>query len=297
MTGVGLAGGAAAPLSLDAWRAAGDFFEWRGHRIFFRAEGDGAPLLLMHGFPTASWDWARVWAPLIAAGHRVLALDMIGYGLSAKPHPFDYSILAFADLYEAFSMRQRVDRVRVLAHDVGNTVAQELLARHRGGALGFRIERVCLLNGGLFPETHRARVTQKLLASRLGPLLASRTTYARFAASMRGVCTRPIADDELRGMWRLVEESDGRRVMPSLIGYIAERRANRARWVGALVSSDVPVRLIDGVDDPISGGHMVARYRELVPRADVVELRGVGHYPQVEAADEVLAAAVPFFAA
>ena len=97
-------------------------------------------------------------------------------------------------------------------------------------------------------------------------------------------------------MWQLVTASDGLRVMPQLIGYMAERRSNRARWVGALVDATVPIRLVDGLLDPISGAHMVARYRELVPAPDVIELADVGHYPQVEAPERVLDAALPFFA-
>ena len=76
-----------------------------------------------------------------------------------------------------------------------------------------------------------------------------------------------------------------------------ERRRHRERWVGALrdaAGRGIPVRLIDGTEDPVSGGHMVARYRELIPDPDVVELAGVGHYPQTEAPDAVIDAARPF---
>jgi pimeloyl-ACP methyl ester carboxylesterase len=50
----------------------------------------------------------------------------------------------------------------------------------------------------------------------------------------------------------------------------------------------VPLRLIDGAVDPISGAHMLARYRELIPAADTVLLEGIGHYPQTEAPGQVL---------
>jgi pimeloyl-ACP methyl ester carboxylesterase len=263
----------------DSWREAGAFFEWRGHRIFHRVGGTGTPVLLVHGFPTSSWDWARLW-PALAADHRVLTLDLIGYGFSAKPADFTYSVMAYADLIEALLAREGVTRYHLVAHDLGDTVAQELLARKAP------LLSLTLLNGGLFPETHRPVLMQKLLASRIGPVIARLASYRTFAANMRRVCKRPIDEDELRGMWRLIDP----RIMPKLIGYIEERRRHRERWVGALTATDVPVRLIDGLDDPISGAHMVARYRELVPRPDVVELPGVGHYPQIEAPDDVLAA-------
>jgi pimeloyl-ACP methyl ester carboxylesterase len=83
--------------------------------------------------------------------------------------------------------------------------------------------------------------------------------------------------------------------MPDLIGYMDARRRHRARWVGALVHGSVPLRLVNGLEDPISGAHMVARYRELIPSPDVVALAGVGHYPQLEAPDAVLEAALEFF--
>ncbi len=278
----------------DEWRARGDTFEWRGHRIFYRVEGQGEPLLLIHGFPTASWDWCAMW-PALAARYRVLTLDMIGFGFSAKPKHFYYAITSQADLYEAFLARERVSSYFLVAHDYGLTVAQELLARERNPRA--RIRRACLLNGGAFPETHRATRTQKLLASSLGPVLARLSSYRTFAAQMRAIWgATPPAEAELRGMWQLVTESDGMAIMPKLIDYMRQRRRYRERWVGALATTTVPVRLIDGLADPISGAHMVARYRELVPKPDVVELPAVGHYPQVEAPDAVLAAVLAHFA-
>jgi pimeloyl-ACP methyl ester carboxylesterase len=86
-------------------------------------------------------------------------------------------------------------------------------------------------------------------------------------------------------------------VLPKLIGYLRERRVHRDRWVGALVAAAAatPLRFIDGLVDPISGADMVARYRELVPRPDVVELPGVGHYPQLEAPGDVVTAILEHF--
>jgi pimeloyl-ACP methyl ester carboxylesterase len=196
-----------------------------------------------------------------------------------------------ADLYEAFLAREGVTRYRILAHDYGNTVCQELLARDHGA-----IEKVCFLNGGLFPETHRALLAQKLLASPLGPVMARMLDFPRFRASMRRIWgSHPLSDDDVREMWELVLVNDGPAVMPKLIGYMAERREHRARWVGAVTNARMPIRLVDGLDDPVSGAHMVARYRELVPAPDIVELPGVGHYPQVEAPDATADAILAFF--
>jgi len=278
----------------EQWRAKGDYFDWRGHRIFYRCEGTGEPLLLVHGFPTASWDWAPLW-PALLERYRLLTLDMIGFGFSAKPKSFAYRITSQADIYEALLEREGVTRYRLFAHDYGVSVAQELLARQ--GDAKAKIDRVCLLNGGLFPEAHSPALVQKLLASPLGPLVARLSSYRVFSRTMRKIWgATPPTESDLRAMWQLVTESDGLAVTPGIIDYLRQRRENRPRWVGALVNATVPLRLINGVVDPIAGAKIVARYRELVPKPDVVELADVGHYPQVEAPDRVLAAALEFFA-
>ncbi len=293
------------PISLQDWRAAGDGFSYRGHQIFVRTGGDWTAaarpvLVLIHGFPTASWDWAHQWDALCGR-YRVAALDMIGFGFSDKPRDYAYSILDQADLFEAWLARLGVTQAHILAHDYGDTVAQELLARHiereADGSKGLRLNSVCFLNGGLFPEQHRATFTQRLLHSPVGALVSSMMSRSRFEKGLSevfGPNTQP-SKEAVDGFWTLATAKGG---MPAighkLIRYIAERRAHRDRWVGALINSPVPLRVIDGALDPVSGAHMVAHYRSLVPDPDTVLLEHVGHWPQLEAPREVLDAFLAF---
>lgn len=271
-------------LNLDSWRGSGSYFEHRGHRIFYRdSQGTGPPLLLIHGFPTASYDWHRVWPELVKR-FRVIAPDMIGFGFSAKPSRYDYSLFDQADLHVALLAKLGIERARVLAHDYGDTVAQELLARDAD------IHSVCFTNGGLFPESHRPRLVQKLLRSPIGPLVARAVNERAFRRSFAPIFAVKPSDEELAEYWQLVSSDGGARISHKLIGYISERRENRARWVGAIVQARVPVRFINGIEDPLSGAHMVARYRELVPNPNIVELHGIGHYPQVEAPEALMSA-------
>jgi pimeloyl-ACP methyl ester carboxylesterase len=284
-------------ISLTDWKITGQFFSYRNHRIFSRAEGqvDSPVLLLIHGFPTASWDWEAVW-PKLARRYRVLTLDMIGFGFSAKPEAYDYSIIDQANIYESLLQRYQVQEYHILAHDYGDSVAQELLARQEEPGQRPQLRSVCFLNGGLFPETHRPVLVQKLLLSPLGPVLARLMGQAQFNRNMQKVFGRHSQPDAslLDSFWQLLMENDGRRVLPKLIGYMPERRKHRERWVGALQNTLIPLKLIDGMTDPISGAHMVARYKELVPKPNVTLLNDVGHYPQVEAPQAVLEAYLQF---
>lgn len=287
-------------MTLSEWRIGARTHKYRGHDIAYWTEGEGDALLLIHGFPTAAWDWNRLWDALTKR-FRVVACDMLGFGFSAKPLPYDYSILDQARLQEELLAALGIEGVHILAHDYGDTVAQELLAarldRDRDRERGLEIRSVTLLNGGLFPETHRARPIQKLLASPLGPLLVATMSERRFSRSFArvfGPRTQPSAT-EMRDFWELASAGGGLRVMPKLLGYMRDRARHRERWVGALRETGVPLRLINGPADPVSGSHMADRYQELVPNADVVRLGAeIGHYPQVEDPEGVLRAFLAF---
>jgi pimeloyl-ACP methyl ester carboxylesterase len=289
------------PDEFTRWQRAGRTYRHRGRSIFYRTEGDGPPLLLLHGFPSASWDFQPLWAALTAR-FQVVAADMLGFGWSDKPRRAEYSILDQASCQEGLLRELGIGSAHVLAHDYGDTVAQELLARQEDraqrGEAGLQLQSVCFLNGGLFPETHRPRKVQKLLASPLGPLIERLITRAAFDAGMIAIFGRqtPPSARFLDELWTLLRHQDGHLVLHHLIGYMAERRRHRARWVGALLGRHVktPLRVIDGAADPVSGAHMVARYRELVPQPDTVELPDIGHYPQVEAPQAVLAEFLAF---
>jgi len=276
-------------LDTGAWRKAGGEFHVEGHRLFTRRDGVGEPLLLIHGFPTSSFDWASVW-PALSASHALYALDMLGFGLSDKPAAFDYSVFRSADQWQAYAQSQGLTDVSILAHDYGNTVAQELLARQNEGSLPFRIRKIAFLNGGLFPEATFPILMQKLLLGPAGPLIARLSSYRSFAASMKKICRRVPDEPALRAHWQLLEGNGGALVLPKIIQYIRERRVNRERWVGALQSGGIPLCLIIGLDDPISGATIVKRWRELLPEAMAIELPGTGHYPQWEAPADVVAA-------
>lgn len=278
--------------SLDDWRAEGALHDLLGRELFVM---DSAPadtsrptVLLIHGFPTAGWDWHAIWDQL-GERYRLVAPDMLGFGFSEKPAGHNYTIHEQADLLEALVRALRLDRFHVVAHDYGDTVAQELLARQNALGNARQWLSLCLLNGGLFPETHRARPAQKLLLGPLGGLathLMQRGTLDRNMRTIFGPGSQPSAG-ELDNFWRLMRHNKGKRNFHRLMRYIRDRRQHRERWLAALRDSAVPIRLINGSYDPVSGAHMVARYRELVDHGDIVELEQIGHYPQIEAPDAV----------
>lgn len=286
-------------VSAEAWRATGRTWRFGDHEIFYRDEGMGTEaVLLVHGFPTASWDWHQLW-PRLSQGWRLVAPDLIGYGFSSKPRGYRYTVAEQADLCEALTAYVGLSRYHVLAHDYGDTVVQELLSRSRSRNTGQNpVLSVTLLNGGIIQGAYRPRLIQRLLAGPAGPLLAPLLTRPRVMGSLCAVFgegTQP-GREEQAALWQIISEGGGQRNAPALLGYLRERRRHGERWARALTEATVPMQFINGVDDPVSGGAMADAWAALLPGAPLHRLPGIGHYPQLEAPATVLEAVEGFLA-
>jgi pimeloyl-ACP methyl ester carboxylesterase len=283
-------------MDADGWLASGERIELEldsgSWDVFVRTAGSGPWLTLLHGFPTSSWDWARV-AQLLEPSFQMLTFDFLGFGDSDKPRDHEYSIGEQADLTEALWRRLGIEETGVVGHDYGATVAQELLARAEEGTLEARLNGVALLNAGLYVELARPLLIQHLLAAPLaGRLLAHLVTERAFSRSLSSVFSsehQPTAT-ELHEHWQLVRRRGGVPVTPKLLRYMRERRTSAARWEGALERTAVPRRLVWGMADPRSGAHIADHARQRSPSLGVVALDDVGHYPQLEAPEHVATA-------
>jgi len=120
---------------IEAWRARGFELNIRGLNVFAvdssraGAAPEGAfPLLLVHGYPSSSLDYAHVW-DAFAARYRVIAFDFPGFGFSARPRPgtYRYSLFEQADVALELWQRLGVERGHVLAHDYATSVLTEIL--------------------------------------------------------------------------------------------------------------------------------------------------------------------------
>ncbi len=287
------------PEGIEAWWAAGERVEVQlpsgsKHSIFVRVMGHGPWMTLIHGFPTSSWDWAPIVGAL-ASKYRLLTFDLLGFGDSDKPSGHDFSAFEQADIVEALWRHFGVGETRLVGHDVGMTVALELLARQDEGKLASRMTDVTLLNGGVYAAHHRPRRVQVWLQRPLiGALIAGRMTEGRFAKGFAQIFApeHQPASDELHQLWLSMARRNGSKNYHRLIKYIPERRANAKRWEGAVETSSTPIRFVWGMVDPVSGAHMAKAIKDRRPGADFVELADVGHYPQLEAPDRVAAAII-----
>jgi len=262
----------------------------RAGSVFVRsAPGSGPTVLLLHGFPSSSYDFTGV---VQRVGDRAwLTLDFLGFGLSDKPRPHRYSLLEQADIVQDVVTETGVGPVVLLAHDMGTSVATELLARDLAGALPFELQRAVLTNGSVILDRASLRPSQKILRGPLGPLFSRLTNERGF---MRGFArlfsaAHPLSKEEAQAQWALLARDDGQRILHLLCAYLDERVRFAQRWHGAVRDWDKPLSFLWATGDPVATTEVLAGLIELRPAAEVIRLPGIGHYPQIEVPDEFTA--------
>jgi len=273
--------------SLLDWKSQEQIFEYQGNKLSYHDSGDSSKkiIVLLHGYPTSSYDWNLIW-PELSTNYRLIAMDMLGFGFSDKPDNIDYTITMQTDILQALLKYLNVENINFIAHDYGDNVVQELLARNSEQKEQFplKIESLTLLNGGLFPETHRPTTIQSLLSSPIGGIVASFTNQTLFNkgfSKVFGPNTQPNKQ-ELIDQWYIICHQNGYEIANKLSHASNDREKNRERWVGALIEPNVPILYISGQLDPVTGSETVKRYLELVSNPNVIKLDSIGHYPQLE---------------
>ncbi len=269
----------------SAWQRAGALTTIAGHQIFVR-ERDGAPdrppVLFLHGYPSSSYDWRHALQRL--GDRRLIVFDFLGFGLSQKPRGQLYSLLTQADIVERIAARFAGEAVILVAHDMGSSVATELLARDLEHRLSFELRSVLLFNASLVLERASLTVAQKMLRSRLGPFAARMTTKPGFQWQFGQLFSRqhPLSEQEAADQWSLLAYNNGHRQLHRLIFYLHERVTYAARWKGALRDWPGRLELAWAELDPICTEAVLQAVLELRPHAPLTRLPDLGHYPQLE---------------
>jgi pimeloyl-ACP methyl ester carboxylesterase len=269
---------------VEAWRAGGGVERVRGHGVHVHSrEGDGPALVFLHGFPSSSYDFREV-LPLLP-GRPVLTLDFLGFGLSDKPRGHGYGLAGQADLVEELAARRFADRnLFVVAHDMGTSVATELLARDIEGAGRLPIAGALLFNGSIVLDRASLTPSQRILRSRLGGLAARLSSERVFRQQFGSLFSgeHPLSSEEAADQWSLICHNGGRTMGHELIAYLDERIRFAERWHGAITRWDGALSLAWGMLDPVATPAVLEALRELRPGVPVTEMPDLGHYPQLE---------------
>ena len=244
---------------------------------------DGPPIVLLHGYPSSSYDWRHAFELL--PDRRLTTFDFLGFGLSDKPRDQLYSLLVQADFVQEVVARVAPgEPVAIVAHDMGSSVATELLARDLDGRLPFELDRMLLFNASLVLERASLLLGQKLLRSRLGPVLARLTNERSFRRSFGGIFSsaHPLSADEAArpmgaaGVQRRPPDARPADLLSARTGHV---RRPLARGAARLARR---LELAWAGRDPICTEAVLQAVLDLRPSAPLTRLPELGHYPQLE---------------
>jgi pimeloyl-ACP methyl ester carboxylesterase len=287
------------PPALAAWQSHGRRLRVAGHDLFVIEGGpitDPEPVIVLHGFPSSSFDFHLV-RPLLATRRRLIVHDHIGFGLSDKPERYSYSLLEQTDVALLVWRELGVSRAHLIAHDYGTSIATELLARRARGLLPIDLASVTLCNGSVHLELAHLTPSQRLLRNRmLGPIFARVARPAMFKAQLRRILGEPtsVSEEELDLMWTAVARDSGRDRLPAISSYLDERVRFRHRWTDALIAYDGPAHVLWGKRDPVAVAAIAERLASELPRAELRWLDRLGHYPMLEDPAQWAEAALAF---
>jgi haloalkane dehalogenase len=258
-------------------------FPWEPHyreidglRLAHLDEGDGAPVLLVHGEPTWSYLWRHVMPPLLDAGHRCIAPDHAGFGRSDKPtaiewYSYDRHTALLADLVERLDLRDAT----IVVHDWGGPIGLRVAAEHPD-----RIARIVAMDTGLF--TGHQRMSDAWQAFRA---FVERTEDLPIGMLVRGACHRDPGDDAIAGYeapFTDAASKAGARAFPLMIPLEPGAPGAEAgqRVLDALATDERPKLMLWATDDPVLPLATGRRFAEALGSELAHEIPDAGHFLQ-----------------
>ena len=281
-------------MDIQSWYAKGSAFSSGDTNVFYVREGKGVPLLCIHGFPTSSWDFATVF-PELCKQFDCIVPDLPGLGISKAPLDKNI-IMKQTDAIELLLEELNISEAHIFAHDIGDTIVQELLARKKEHKSRVNWLSAVFMNGGMFPEANHPRPIQKLLGSFIGPFLGRFLSARTFNNTMNRIFSdaHPPSETFLNSSWTLLLNNDGRKMIPIIIQYLKERWIHIQRWRAPIEQPEIPMAMINGIEDPISGLETAQFFQQLQSNSQTIFIKNSGHYPHIETPDDVLTAFFKF---
>ncbi len=289
-------------MELDNFSLAKQFVHIGDARVAYTDQGDGSPVLLLHGCPFSSFVWRKVMPPLADAGHRCLAPDLLGLGDTETPPDADWSLPSQLAMMIGFLDALNLERVDVVGHDHGGAVAELLAANHPE-----RIDRLVLCNAEAYDNWPSGDERPFVVATQLpvlGPLfrlaLSSPRTFKLILRAAKAVKDSAALSEELVAGYVRANLSD------------SHKRAKTARFlagqldpannrctddaIDGLRRFDHPTMLLWGTDDPHFGAEWADRLAADIPGFRRKELLPTGHLVMEEQPEWVSALLADFLA-
>lgn len=265
----------------------GEFVDVGSARLYYYASGSrgsGEPIVLIHGFPTSSHLWSGV-VPLLPKGHRVVVLDLLGFGRSDPPGDgTNLSLRAHADRVITLLDSLGINYATIVGHDLGAGIAQMLAIRHPT-----RVARLCLINSVAFDawpgrEVKLVRATMPLTRH----LPATWILSVLRADLLRGYVVSERGARSIDQFVRPFTTDKGRDVLVAHLAALDSSETNAL--VPRLKDIVAPTAVLWGAEDPFLPLDIGQRLANAIPGATLDVVPDIRHFTPEEAPERVAGA-------
>jgi len=251
------------------WYKKGSMIEILGKKMFTVTKGNSEnTLILIHGFPTSSFDYFEI-IDNLSEDYRVVAFDHIGFGFSDKPSNYTYSLVDQAEQALALWRHLAISEAHIVSHDMGDSVLTEILSRHQRGMLpdyfNNFFKSITFTNGGMVYDLINKRASQKILNSPVGRYInqitcrLDKTSLGRkFGGAQLGSVWSPSYGNhekklhDIQNIEMLNKYKNGNCMMYKTISYLSDRARFEPRWLESLSQLKLPIQLLWGDADAVS---------------------------------------------
>ncbi len=261
----------------------GEFLDLSGARIYYYAAGTrgaGDPVVFLHGFPTSSHLWAEV-VPLMPPGHRIVVVDLLGYGRSDRPLKRSVDVRGHAERIVELLDQLGIKRACLVGHGIGGGIVQSIAIRHAE-----RVSSLCLINSVAFDRwpTLEGRVARTTLPlTRFLP--ASVFVGVLRRDLMRGYTDPDRATHSLDLYLRPFAGDDGR---DALVAHIRALTSDETRELGGqLARIAAPTTVVWGQHDRVTPLWVGKQLQQAIPGARLIVVPGARHFTPEEAPRQV----------
>lgn len=267
----------ASSTAFEAWEV-----DLHGHRVIYRAAGEGPPVVLVHGMVNSSRHWREV-ALRLARTHRVIAPDLIGHGDSATPRG-DYSIGAHAAVIRDLLTALDIPRATFVGHSLGGGIAMQFFWQFPE-----RVERLVLVSSGGLGQEVSPLLRGIALPGASALIWAA--AHPRVLSALDGFADRLGRGGSKRGTYvravvramRPLEQAGGRTAFVQTLRSVIDVRGQRVSATDRLyLLGPVPTMVVWGERDntiPIEHGRQA---HELIPNSRFESLPRAAHFPHLE---------------
>ena len=267
-----------------SWLKSGHHETIDDRQVFVTDRGNGPAVLLIHGHPSSCNDWEGV-CDRLESQARLVAFDMIGWGLSDKPEAFSYSLFQQADVAEAVLKSSGITEAHIVSHDLGTSVHCELLARKLEGSLSFKLLSSLFMDGSILQWISNEPASQNLAQSNETLFLAmeefKKGTPESYAKDFDQMTLGNLTAEQIKVKTELFCYQDQFLRLAAQSNYMRERYIHSDRWVGAMEKTS-PLRIAWATDDPVATVNIGRELAQRCPQAEYVEKKGIGHFPNAE---------------